>query len=100
MLTTTTMMTMTWLLTTKVRAPHCRSNALFRVTNHSRAGSAISEDDMDAIDTYREDYAVQPSSSKRKIYEVDFDTLPQEAVEDLIRKDVEYIGSIFGVDVS
>lgn len=55
---------------------------------------------MDAIDTYREDYAVQPSSSKRRIYEVDFDTLPQEAVEDLIRKDVEYIGSIFGVDVS
>ncbi|KLO16943.1 hypothetical protein SCHPADRAFT_901105 [Schizopora paradoxa] len=61
-------------------------------------GSAISEDDMDGIDTYRDDYAAQPSSSKRKIYEVEFDTLPQEAVEGLIRKDVEYISSILGVE--
>ena len=43
--------------------------------------------------------APQPSSSKRKIYEVEFDTLPQEAVEGLIRKDVEYISSILGVEV-
>ena len=86
-------------MTMKVRVPHCRSNALFRVSDRSCAGSAISEDDMDGIDTYRDDFAPQPSSSKRKIYEVEFDTLPQEAVEGLIRKDVEYISSILGVEV-
>ncbi len=81
------------------KPPHCSPHARSSHSNESRAGSAISEDDMDAMDTYRDDYSVQPSSSKRKSYEVDFDTLPQEAVEELIRKDVEYISSIFGVEV-
>ena len=40
------------------------------------------------------------SSSKRKAYEVDFDALSQDAVENLIRKDVEHISSIFGIPVS
>jgi len=55
---------------------------------------------MDTMDTYGNDYAVQSSASKRKIYEVEYDTLSQEAVEVLMLKDVEYISSVFGVDVS
>ena len=38
-------------------------------------------------------------SSKLKPYEVEFDTLTQEAVETLIRKDLEHISSIFGISV-
>ena len=39
------------------------------------------------------------ASGKRKACEVDFDTLSQDAIEGLIRKDVDDICSIFGVPV-
>lgn len=61
-----------------------------------QSDSAISEDEMD-IEMPRDG---DNSSSKRKACEVEFDTLPQEAVEALIRKDVDHISSIFGVSVS
>ena len=57
--------------------------------------SAISEDEMD-IEMPRDNLT---SAGKRKASEVDFDTLAQETVESLIRKDVEHISSIFGVSV-
>ena len=55
----------------------------------------MSEGDME-LDPPLDDRA---SSSKRKAYEVEFDSLPQNAVETLIRKDVDHISSIFGVSV-
>ena len=35
----------------------------------------------------------------RKAYEIEFEALPQEAVEALIREDVEKISSLFSVSV-
>lgn len=54
---------------------------------------------MDA-DVFKDDFVANPSKRKRKIYEVDCDSMSQEAIEELIRKDVDHISSIFGIDVS
>ena len=35
----------------------------------------------------------------RMAYEIEFESLPQDAIEALIRKDVEQISGIFGVSV-
>ena len=58
--------------------------------------SGMSDADMDLDGAVDE----RPSAFKRKTYEVEFDSLPQSAVETLIRKDVDHISSIFGVSVS
>ncbi|KAL5507452.1 hypothetical protein ACEPAH_6908 [Sanghuangporus vaninii] len=55
--------------------------------------SGISEEEMD-IELARDGLT---SAGKRKACEVDFDTVTQDAVEALIRRDVEHISSIFGV---
>lgn len=60
------------------------------------ADSAISDDDMAIV--MPRDGGI--SAGKRKACEVEFDTMPQEVVEGLIRKDVDHISSIFGVSVS
>lgn len=52
------------------------------------------------METFNNDFVVDASSSKHKVYEVPFESLPQEAVEELIRKDIDHICSIFGVNVS
>jgi ariadne-1 len=41
-----------------------------------------------------------PSKGKRKSYEIDYDSLSQEAVDKLAQQDVDHISGIFGVDVS
>ena len=51
------------------------------------------------MESMRESYILDVSSSKHKIYEVDFESLPQDAVEQRIRKDIDHICSIFGVSV-
>lgn len=58
--------------------------------------SAISEDDIALM--MPRDGGI--SAGKRKACEVEFDAMPQEVVERLIRKDVDHISSIFGVSVS
>ncbi|KAI5119853.1 hypothetical protein M0805_000687 [Coniferiporia weirii] len=55
--------------------------------------SAISEDEME-MELPRSDRGLM---GKRKACEVEFDIVPQEAVESLIRKDVDHLSSIFGV---
>ncbi|EJD02922.1 uncharacterized protein FOMMEDRAFT_20123 [Fomitiporia mediterranea MF3/22] len=54
---------------------------------------AISEEEMD-IEMHK---GTITSEGKRKACEVEFDTMPQESVEALIRKEVDHITSIFGV---
>ena len=61
------------------------------------AGSDISEDEME-VDAFGGSLA-EPTSNKRKIYDVEFESLTQTDVEALIRKDVEHICSIFGITV-
>lgn len=61
-----------------------------------RATESASEMDVDAFDT---DYKFS-SKGKRKVYEVDYDTLSQADIEKMMKEDVENISGIFGVDVS
>jgi ariadne-1 len=49
---------------------------------------------MDLVDDFR-----PINNAKRKSYEVDFDSLSQEAVERLMRRDADDICGILGVDV-
>lgn len=86
-------MTMLWMTTMKVRLS---SNRMPSGRHLNILDSGISEGEMD-MDLPKESNA---SASKRKAYEVDFDTLPQDVVESLIRKDIEHISSIFGISVS
>jgi ariadne-1 len=52
----------------------------------------LSEDeDMDAF---------VPHTSRRKPYEIDYESLNQSAVEKLMHDDIDYICGILGVDVS
>lgn len=39
------------------------------------------------------------SKGKQKSYEVDYTTLSQQDVEDIMREDVDHISGIFGVEV-
>jgi hypothetical protein len=61
------------------------------------AGSASSEDDiMDVVD----DDEIKIVSEGKKTYEVDYKPLTLQQVKDLMVADIEYISTIFGVDVS
>lgn len=51
------------------------------------------------MDAFGDDFKLAPKG-KRKAYEVEYESLSQEAVEKLIKDDVEHICGIFGVDVS
>lgn len=59
------------------------------------ADSSISEDDMD-LEMHRID---ANASGKRKACEVEFESLTQDAIERLIRKDIDHICSIFSIPV-
>jgi hypothetical protein len=61
------------------------------------AGSASSEEDIE-MDTYDDDIKV--ASEARKSYEVDYKPLTHQQVMDLMVADIEYISTIFGVEVS
>ena len=41
-----------------------------------------------------------PLRAKRKLYEIDYESLSQSAVEKLMQDDIDYICGILGVDVS
>jgi hypothetical protein len=60
------------------------------------AGSASSEEDME-MDTYDDDIKV--ISEARKSYEVDYKPLTHQQVKDLLAADIDYISTIFGVEV-
>jgi hypothetical protein len=60
------------------------------------AGSAPSDDDMDM--EFADDFRV-PQHPPRKAYEVEHESLSQQAVEKLMTTDVNHISSIFGVNV-
>jgi ariadne-1 len=51
------------------------------------------------MDAFGDDFKVAPKG-KRKSYEIEYESLSQSAVENLIREDIEHISGIFGVDVS
>jgi len=55
-------------------------------------------DEMD-MDNFGDDFKVT-SKGRRKSYEVEYESLSQQAIERLIAKDVDHICGIFGVDVS
>ena len=59
------------------------------------AGSAS---DLD-IDTYEGDYKVS-GKGKAKVYEVEFESYNQPQVEGMMKRDLDDISGIFGVDVS
>ncbi|KAK0194863.1 hypothetical protein F5146DRAFT_950078 [Armillaria mellea] len=59
---------------------------------------ADDDDDMD-MDAYNEDFKVD-TSSKRKSYEIEHESLSQSAVEKLMQREVEYITGILGVESS
>ena len=50
------------------------------------------------MDAYDDDIKVVPET--RKTYEVDYRPLTHQDVKDLMVTDIEYIRTIFGVDVS
>ena len=50
------------------------------------------------LDAYDDDIKVVPEA--RKTYEVDYKPLTQQDVKDLMEADIDYIKTIFGVDVS
>jgi hypothetical protein len=60
------------------------------------AGSASSEEDVE-MDSYDDDIKVV--SETRKSYEVDYKPLTHQQVKDLMVADIEYISTIFGVEV-
>jgi hypothetical protein len=51
------------------------------------------------MDNYGDDFKVA-AKGKRKPYEVDYESLSQQAVEKLMQRDVDHICGIFGVEVS
>lgn len=61
------------------------------------AGSASSSEDME-LDAYDDDIKVVPEA--RRTYEVDYKPLTHQDVKDLMAADIDYIRTIFGVDVS
>ena len=50
------------------------------------------------MDAYDDDIKVIPEA--RKTYEVDYKPLTHQDVKDLMEADIDYIRTIFGVDVS
>jgi hypothetical protein len=61
-------------------------------------GSASSEEDMGMDEVY--DDEIKIVSEGKKTYEVDYKPLTLQHVKDLMVVDIEYISTIFGVDVS
>jgi hypothetical protein len=61
-------------------------------------GSASSEEDIELDDVDDDDIKV--ASEARKTYEVDYKPLTHQQVKDLMVADIEYISTIFGVEVS
>jgi len=61
-------------------------------------GSASSEEDMGMDEVY--DDEIKIVSEGKKAYEVDYKPLTLQQVKDLVVADVDYISTIFGVDVS
>ncbi|KAH9484834.1 E3 ubiquitin-protein ligase dbl4 [Psilocybe cubensis] len=59
-------------------------------------GTQDEGDDVD-MDNFGDDFKVA-GKGKRKSYEVDYDSLSQQAVEKLMQRDVDHICGIFGVD--
>ena len=51
------------------------------------------------MDNFGDDFKI-PTKAKRKSYEVEHESLSQQAVETLMARDVDHIIGIFGVDVS
>lgn len=58
--------------------------------------NAFADDEM--MGSY-DDFKITPKG-KHKSYEVEYESLSQDAVEQLMSADVEHICGIFGVDVS
>lgn len=50
------------------------------------------------MDNYGDDFKVA-AKTKRKPYEVEYESLSQQSVEKLMQRDVEHICGIFGVEV-
>lgn len=65
---------------------------------HLMAGSASSEEDLGMNEVDDDDIKVV--SEGKKTYEVDYKPLTHQQVKDLMVADIEYISTIFGVDVS
>jgi hypothetical protein len=61
-------------------------------------GSASSEEDMGMDDVY--DDEIKIVSEGKKTYEVDYKPLTLQQVKDLVVADIDYISTIFGVNVS
>lgn len=51
------------------------------------------------MDNFGDDFKVAPKG-KQKSYEVEYESLSQQAVENMMQQDVDHICGIFGVDVS
>ena len=62
---------------------------------HHPSPDSVSEDDLDMVAPKN-----LSAGSKRKAYEVDFEAYAQEAVENLIRKEIDHVTGIFGISVS
>ena len=61
-------------------------------------GSASSEEDVGMDEVY--DDEIKVVSERKKTFEVDYKPLTLQQVKDLMVVDIEYISTIFGVDVS
>lgn len=54
---------------------------------------------MNDEDVYIDDFRVPSPKGKRRMYDVDYDSLSVEAIEEAIRKEADHVVGIFGVDV-
>lgn len=84
--------------TTKVRGNLLSCTLSFSYLSFFAQAEDDSTDEMD-MDNFGDDFKVN-TKGKRKSYEVEYESLSQQAVEKLMQRDVDHICGIFGVDVS
>lgn len=54
---------------------------------------------MNDEDTYNDDFRVPSPKAKRKLYDVEHDSLSVDAIQEAIQKEADHVVGIFGVDV-
>ncbi|EIM81045.1 uncharacterized protein STEHIDRAFT_172092 [Stereum hirsutum FP-91666 SS1] len=69
----------------------------FTNTEHAAVRSASSEADDMELDAFNEEIKL-PQKGKKKAYEVEYDDFTQQAVEGLMKADMDHIVSLFGVN--
>lgn len=54
---------------------------------------------MNDDDAYNDDFRVPSPKGKRRLYDVEHESLSADAIEEAIQKEADHVVGIFGVDV-